>query len=108
MINRKLLLTGTVGMVVALAGCFQGEQTMEEIDPPMEAEEVDQLEDPVAEENEDSENVEEEEESEAVEDVHAETVPREIYLIDSTGMVASQVIELPKIESKEVATQVLE
>ena len=113
MINRKLVLTGTVGLIVFLAGCFQGEQTMEEMDPPQQAEEVDQLEDPEMETDEDPENAEDEADEEAApeentEDTPEETVPREIYLIDSTGMVASQVIELPKTETKEVATQVLE
>src|SRR5699024_7643220 len=41
-------------------------------------------------------------------EIGSETVARELYLIDANGMVASQMIELPLLDSKEVATQVLE
>src|SRR5699024_1721212 len=34
-----------------------------------------------------------------------EKTAREIYLIDANGLIASQTLELPKVESKEVATQ---
>src|SRR5699024_5670544 len=41
-------------------------------------------------------------------DQTAETIPRELYLIDANGLVAAQTLELPAPESNEVATQVLE
>lgn len=99
--KRGILLISTVSISVILSGCFQGEQSLEEIDPPQDAEAVDNL-----------ENIEEEEqgaEAENDENVAAtETVPRELYLIDSNGMVVSQTLELPAPNSNEVATQVME
>src|SRR5690625_2164378 len=41
-------------------------------------------------------------------EVEAETVPRQLYLIDANGLVAAQTLELPAPESNEVAQQVLE
>ncbi|WP_087971833.1 GerMN domain-containing protein [Oceanobacillus rekensis] len=106
--KRGILLIGTVSFAVILSGCFQGEQSLEEIDPPQDAEAVDNLEN-IAEE--DAEAVNDKDAAEAVNDEDAavtETVPRELYLIDSNGMVASQTLELPSPNSKEVATQVME
>lgn len=103
-----------------LAGCFQGEQSLEEVDPPQGAEPVDNKEDGSSdkgEENETDTGEEEtgttEEETEANEnenadDMDSETVARQLYLLDVNGMIASQTLELPNLESKEVATQVLE
>lgn len=75
---------------------------MEEMDPPPNAEAVDNLEniseeDAVNKENE--ENVNEKADSE-------ETVARQLYLMDANGMVAPQTIELPN--TKQVAHQVVE
>lgn len=75
---------------VLLLGCFQGGQTLEEIDVPKEFTDdwsVDEVE-------KDYEQV-------------SETVTRELYLIDSHGNVASQTLQLPKLESHAVAEQVL-
>lgn len=103
MLKRGILLVGSIGIMFIMAGCFQGEQTMEEIDPPMQAEEVDRLEEtPVEEEKEEGAPSD----ADGEQETSAEMVPRELYLIDSSGMVVSQVLELP--ETKEVATQVLE
>lgn len=85
-----------------LAGCFQGEQSMEEIDVPEEAETLDNLEESETTKEEDQTN---EEEDNVTEDT--EMIPRQLYLLDSNGMVAAQTIELPKPESNEVAHQVL-
>lgn len=105
MLKRGLWITGVTILTITLAGCFQGEQSLEEMDPPQDAEAVDNLEDTMTEESEEAEEAAEEmEESDAA----AETAPRELYLIDANGMVASQTLELPAPESKEVATQVLE
>ncbi|WP_100011978.1 GerMN domain-containing protein [Lentibacillus sediminis] len=99
--KRGFLLAGTLTCTIILAGCFQGEETLEDIDaPPNEAEEVDSLEEV---------GTEEEAGEEAGEEGNAaETVARQLYLIDANGMVASQTVELPTLESKEVATQVME
>ncbi|WP_042223303.1 GerMN domain-containing protein [Oceanobacillus manasiensis] len=97
--KRGILITGSITMAILLSGCFQGEQSLEDMDPPQNAEPVDSLEN--GEKNED-ESVEGE--GTAVN----ETVPRELYLVDANGMVAAQTIELPNPESKEVASQVLE
>jgi germination protein M len=96
-------MTGLIILTITLAGCFQGEQSLEEMDPPQDAEAVDNL-DGITTEEENDETAENMEESE----VEAETVPRQLYLIDANGLVAAQTLELPAPESNEVAQQVLE
>jgi len=102
-IRGSLLLLLSTSLVIILAGCFKGEQTMDEMDPPQDAEAVDQSEGISEDETDDTEGVEEETESDST-----ETVGRDLYLIDVNGMVVSQTIELPTPESQEVAKQVLE
>ncbi|MFD1850125.1 GerMN domain-containing protein [Oceanobacillus bengalensis] len=102
--KKVYLLTGAITVSILLSGCFQGEQSIknEEMDPPQEdAEAVDNIEDVSS-----TEGTEElvDEEAEQV----SEMVPRELYLLDKNGMLAAQTLELPQLESKEVATQVLE
>lgn len=95
--NKKIIqITGAFGILALLAGCFQGEQTSKEVDPPQNAEAVN------SEENSGDEDV-------AATPAEAEdTVSRELYLIDANGMVASQILELPVPESNQVAQQVVE
>ncbi len=102
--RSTLLLIITVCLSIILTGCFQGEQSIdnEEMDPPKDAEAVNDL-DNVSDESE-SEGVDEKSDGEAA----PETVERQLYLLDSNGMVASQTLQLPQIESKEVATQALQ
>lgn len=95
----SLLLFLTISLSIILAGCFKGEQTMEEVDPPQDAEAVDHS------ASEDENTNSEESDNEA--DV-PDTVARDLYLIDVNGMVVSQTLELPAPESQEVAKQVLE
>lgn len=97
--TRRLLFIALFGILLILSACFQGEQSLNEIDPPENAEAVNDVNETEVENvvQDDSETVE-----------ATETVPRQLYLIDSNGMVAAQVLELPLIESFEVATQVLE
>jgi len=97
---RRLLLTSVSVSLLLLAACFQGEQSLSDIDPPENAEAVNEVDEGEATESD------VEDESDPV-DV-TETVARQLFLIDSNGMVASQILELPLSESKEVATQVLE
>lgn len=95
MVKRSsLLFLLIISLSVLLTGCFSGKNSMEELDPPKDAETVENKAD-MTEENE--------EEAEAT-----ETVPRNLYLIDTNGMVASQTIELPNPETMEVAKQALE
>ncbi|WP_085991759.1 GerMN domain-containing protein [Oceanobacillus senegalensis] len=103
--NKKgILVTGAITLTFILSGCFQGEQSMEqEIDPPQNAEAVDNLETDTS--KEDSEPVNDV--SEDKQEVVTEYVPRELYLLDKNGMVAAQTIELPQLESNEIAEQVL-
>lgn len=98
MIKRSILLSGAITLTIGLTGCFQGEQSLEEMDPPENVEAVAK--------DEDAKAVNEDEESE--ENTVSETVARQLYLIDSKGMVAAQTLELPNPDSKEVATQVLQ
>lgn len=100
--NKKILFIGTLIMfLILLSGCFQGEQSLKEIDVPQNsdtdndtAEEENQAEDDLA-------------DTDAGQDVIMETVPRQLYLMDVNGMIVEQTLELPLLESKEVATQVL-
>jgi germination protein M len=103
MLNRGIWIAGLIILAISLAGCFQGEQSLEEMDPPQDAEAVDNLEDVTSEEANDEadENMEEDDQT-------AETTPRELYLVDANGLVAAQTLELPAPESNEVAQQVLE
>lgn len=106
----RVLLIGFVTILFSfLVGCFQGEQTLEEVDPPREAEAVDSFED--ASKGNEEGNTESNAESNAeVNEVDnsTQTVARQLYLMDINGMIAAQTLELPLLESKEVATQVLE
>lgn len=99
--SRLLLLLMMTGLL-ALVGCMKGEQTVEELDVP---EEVD-----VADEENDEENDEVVSDKDEDEDLASseseETVARELYLLDESGLVVPQTIELPKSES--AATQALE
>lgn len=101
----KLLLPGVCCSILLLTACFQGEQSSVEIDPPENAEAVN---DSKEDESAESTAGEESNEEESNENEATETVARQLYLIDANGMVASQILELPSLESKEVATQVLE
>lgn len=95
-----LLISFILFFAVLLAGCFQGEQSIDEMDaPPENAEAVDS-----------SEDIEEDNELLPLdeEDLVSETVARQLYLVDANGMLAAQTLELPTPDSKEVATQVLE
>lgn len=97
--KRTILIAGAISLAVVLSGCFQGEQSLEEeMDPPQDAEAVNSLEQA---NDEKQESVEEE----LTDDV-TEMVPRELYLIDKNGMVASQTLELP--ETNEVGKQLME
>ncbi|WP_152654780.1 GerMN domain-containing protein [Oceanobacillus sp. CFH 90083] len=100
--SKKIIrIIGAFGILVLLAGCFKGEQSSKEVDPPQNAEAVN------GEETVDEETVDGEDT--AATPVEAEdTVSRELYLIDSNGMVASQMVELPVPEANQVAQQVME
>lgn len=88
----------TVMLFTFLVGCMKGEQTGSSLDVSEEVEFVDEL----PEEDVDGDSPEESDES------TGQTVLRSLYLIDANGKVVPQQLELPKIESKEVATQVLQ
>ncbi|MBY7143230.1 GerMN domain-containing protein [Virgibacillus sp. NKC19-3] len=105
--KRGILLTGTLTVSIILTGCMQGEQSIEEMDPPQDAEEVNNTEDTPSSSEEAAEDEDIAEEGNAEEEA-SETVARELYLLDANGMVASQTLELPNPDSKEVATQVIE
>src|SRR5699024_9209182 len=92
----SLMITSFIGLLLILTGCFEGEQSMEEIDAPKE-----NIEEKAAKAKDKIKEEQKEEKSE-------EKAAKEIYLIDANGLIASQTLELPKVESKEVATQALE
>lgn len=99
--RKEGLLLGTFMIILSmvLTGCLKGEQTLEPIDVPEEVTIVDE---------EESEGTisETEGEEEAEVSESEETVLRELYLIDSSGMVVPQTFELPKTEG--AAKQALE
>ncbi|RKQ37935.1 GerMN domain-containing protein [Oceanobacillus halophilus] len=107
--KKGVILTGAITLSLVLSGCFQGEQSLEqeEIDPPQDAEAVDNLEETTTDKVSESATTETEEGMDEEETV-TDMVPRELYLLDKNGMVAAQTLELPNTESNEVATQVLE
>src|SRR5699024_12870281 len=100
---------------IILAGCFKGEQSMEETDPPPEnaigeddnanGNDETSLEDEANVEENDNDTEENMGDSDDG-DTEDKMTERELYLLDADGMVASQTLELP--ETKEVATQALE
>ncbi|WP_186576230.1 GerMN domain-containing protein [Aquibacillus kalidii] len=116
--KRSLLInTSAIGLtIILLSGCgvFKGEQTLEEIDAPPDqasytedlakAGEGDSAKDTKAEEGKEADKTEDSSKKEE----STETVERQLYLLDSNGMVVPQTLELPKDGSKEVARQVLE
>ncbi|MFZ3576377.1 GerMN domain-containing protein [Virgibacillus sp. DJP39] len=87
------LITGIMSISVILTGCLQGEQSL--IDPPQDAAEVNST------ENKDSMDTKGQTEEET-----EETVERQLFLIDSNGMVVPQTLELPV--TNEVAEQALD
>ncbi len=88
---------------MVLAGCMKGEQTLEEIDPPKDAETVDK-------QNENNNTKTVNEDGTSKDDVKGEQemIAQKVYLIDANGMVAPQTIEVSFPESGEVAKQALE
>lgn len=97
--SRLLLFICVLGVTVLLVGCLQGEQTIGESDIP---EEVTLVDEELDQETDSKEG--KEEEIDVIET--EETVARELYLIDETGLVVPQTMELPK--TKSAAMQSLE
>lgn len=95
-IRGVLLVSFLLFVTFLVAGCFQGEQTLEEIDVPEEV--IFEDEENEADLDEQQDELEDElDESEA-------TVAREIYLIDADGLVVPQELNLPKTESAALTT----
>lgn len=100
-VKRKLsigLLMLFVLLLTAGCGLFKGEQTLEEIDVPKD-QPSEETTGEAAETSEESNGIE-------VEAGDAETIPRELYLLNEEGLVVPQTVELPKTDA--VAQQVLE
>ncbi len=97
--KNGVLLLLLAALMFALAGCFQGEQNVKEIDVP---EDIDVIDNEEADDTgEEDDEVDEDEATES-----PETVSRDIYVLDTDGMVVPQTFELPKSES--AVMQVLE
>ncbi|MDC3412569.1 GerMN domain-containing protein [Aquibacillus sp. 3ASR75-11] len=116
---KKRALLGSfliIGLLIVLTGCvFKGEQSLTEMDPPKDAdatkeanyvEDVEDVSEGAGAGDESSESSADKQNGE--ENGTNETVERQLYLLDSNGMVVPQTIALPKDESKAVASQVLE
>ncbi|ASK63038.1 spore gernimation protein [Virgibacillus phasianinus] len=97
------IVTGIISISVILTGCFQGEQSLEKVDPPQDATEVSNTQGKDAKAT--KENATEKSSKEKAEKT-TETQETQLYLLDSNGMVVPQTLELPA--TKEVATQALE
>src|SRR5690625_1867584 len=98
--KKLLLFLLMIVLSIGLSGCLKGEQALEQIDVPEDVTVVDEN----GEETENGEIEEEAPEGEVPET--EETVNRELYLLDASGMVVPQTLELPK--TKSAATQALE
>src|SRR5699024_4522035 len=96
-----LFVLFSIILSLLLGGCLKGEQTLEELDVP---EDVTIVDDDDGTEDTDAEEGDELSDEEVIET--EETVARELYLIDASGMVVPQLLELPKTES--AAMQALE
>lgn len=97
-LNGVLLLSIVSSLLFIFTGCFQGEQTFEEIDVPEEItllEEDELAEDEALTEDQEGNEIE----REKLVSETDETVLREIFLFDADGLVAPQTIEIPKTES---------
>lgn len=101
--NKTILISFMAIFLIIMTGCFQGEQSLQDIDSPQDQDSVTNSSDESDDDNNKGDNTESENDGETV----IETVPRQLYLMDVNGMIAEQTLELPQIESKEVATQVL-
>jgi len=104
--KRAALFYGSVitGLTL-LSGCvFQGEQSLQEMDPPQKQASTDQ--DNVEENGADLQN--EQESNKAENEAVVETTERQLYLLDENGMVVPQTLPLPETETKEYAKQALE
>lgn len=102
-----------IGILIFLGGCFKGEQTLGNLNDPNEEKLLDDegQEDnkKASEENQDVDKEKEKKQEKKDENPAVdETVARELYLIDANGLVASQTLELPKEDTKEVAQQAVE
>lgn len=100
--NSMMLVSLMVILLITLTGCFKGEQSLEKIDAPKDAEAVDNPEKGAA-DDETEKAVGEDDPGEPV----SETIARQLYLVDVNGMVVAQTLELPQSDNKEVAKQVL-
>ncbi len=103
---RDIMLVAILFVIaIFVTGCFQGEQTSEEIDPPPQSEAVEGQNVNGTDESDQGEQQSKESNQAGSQ---TETVARQLYLIDSNGMVAPQTLDIPLPESKEVAAQALE
>ena len=100
-----LLLSALSFMIIAGCG-MNGKEENANIDPPQDVNYIDEGEAGISGEGQSDENAESGEEADGGES--ANTVKRQLFLIDENGLVAPQTIEIPVPESKEVATQALE
>lgn len=101
-----LVLLMTVCLSMLLTGCFKGEQSLKEMDPPKNADAVNGEKDT----NKKDKTAEEKKGNDQASDDFAaeETTARQLYLMDSNKMVVPQTLDIPVPDSKEVAKQALE
>lgn len=98
-VRGVLLLSFLLMVSLFIAGCFQAEQTFDEIDVPEET---------IVDEEEESAEIDDFEDTDLneIDDIaeSEETVLREVYLLDAEGLVVPQMLELPKTESAALTT----
>ncbi|WLV23722.1 GerMN domain-containing protein [Aciduricibacillus chroicocephali] len=107
--KRILMGLAAAGMSLMLTGCFNGEQSLTDLSKGTADQNTEVTKDLKKPEEKDMKEVpkadaKEDKKAEAAE----ETVARQLYLIDANGMVAPQTLELPKTDSKAVASQAME
>src|SRR5690625_2696985 len=94
-------------MMIVLSGCLKGEQTLgqSEGDEEIIGNETEENDDDHSRTNDNNDDNEEGDQN--VELSATEMIDRTLYLIDKDGIVAPQTLTIPKVESKEVAKQVI-
>lgn len=108
--KRILMVVAAAGMSLMLTGCFNGEQSLTDLslEGDKNTEVTKDLKKPEEKELKDVPKADAKDKDKSSDDTTEETVARQLYLLDSNGMVAPQTLELPKTDSKAVASQAME
>lgn len=108
---QKKIFAGlaAAGMTLLLTGCFNGEQSLMDFSKSTDenTEVTKDLKKADEKKNKDVPKADAKEDKKS-DEATEETAARQLYLLDANGMVAPQTLELPKTDSKAVASQAME